>query len=1198
MKQKFLYILRNKFFLIGTALLLLYSLSGFFLLPYLIEKLVPRYAQDPLQRQASIGDVQFNPFLLTFEARDFQFQEADGRPIVRFRRLFFDFETASLLQWTWIVDDIQLDGLQIALDQQSNGRLNFATLADRFANKETAVAAKKEAVIPTKEKGDAVRFWLPHIGIKDGAFTYTDHTAPKTAKPASFGLTAINIDFQNLSTLPEHQGTFSAQAKIPSEGNLLWKGDFSLPTLTSKGELKIQKFQLASIWSLLQAQLQLEAPKGRVDLNTAYQFMVQPKQSQYKLSNLQLLITDLALQQPNAKNALLQLAAIEVKDGRFDLAAHQLTLPKLTIRDGQVRATQDKAGKSDWQSLMKPSKPLSTTPTKAADTKTVKAPSVIAKPVQQTPPNTKPSAKPKPKIVTTPWKIHVDALQLEKIAVQLTDEQRVTPLAISLGQVGVAVKLSATLGESEPQLLAENIAVNLANIALTQAGQKEPLASLKGLALKAGTLDSLKRQVNIQHVILREGSTRIIRADDRSISLITALKTAASASEKSASKPKAEIVDKRPAWAMQMDTLTLENFHTTITDQKYEPALELSMQEIKATITNLTNDPQKPISFDAALKVAQGGDLHAKGNFLPDLASADAELTINQLNCMPLQTVFARYTTLELKSGTASMTSILQYRTKDATSNFQGKGQFNLSDLLVKEAASGDRFLAWKTFDANEMAFSLSPDTLSIKEIKLVEPGAKIMIFEDSSFNFAKAFKKQETEPKAKGSDANPAEKQTTAATQTKNKFEVSVEKVRVTKANVDFSDRSLLLPFAAKIHDLGGTLIGVSSDPNRRAKLQFQGRVDEYGSAKISGDLRPFAPKQYTNIRTEFQHVAMSPLSPYSATFAGRKIASGTLSLDLQYKVIDNQMKGQNSVLLDQFTLGEKVNSAKALDLPLDLAIALLTDSKGKINIAVPVAGNVDSPTFNVGKVIGKAFVGALTNIVTAPFRALGGLFGGNGKEPALDAVYFSAGSDQLQPSQLEILRTLAQALQKRPQLNLIIGGRYHAKKDGAALRSDRVRRELATMMDEKLDADEDPEPIVFDDAKTQRALEAQLQLASGEEGLTKFKANFEKAKGRKATQVNFALALIGTASDDLEFYEAIFKQLVAVHSLADADLPALAQGRANAVMQALIKDAGLTPERVSIGKIEPVKESKNEKVETRLMLDAGVTKNVVPSS
>ncbi len=288
---------------------------------------------------------------------------------------------------------------------------------------------------------------------------------------------------------------------------------------------------------------------------------------------------------------------------------------------------------------------------------------------------------------------------------------------------------------------------------------------------------------------------------------------------------------------------------------------------------------------------------------------------------------------------------------------------------------------------------------------------------------------------------------------------------------------------------------------------MKLEGRVDPAGLARLDGALSPFAPKRFMDLRAVFRNVEMQPMSPYSATFAGRKIASGRVSLDLEYKIKNGKLEGNNKVLLDKFTLGERVESPNALNLPLDLAIALLTDAQGQINVAIPVSGDVNSPKFGYGNLIWQAIATVIKNIVTAPFRALGALFGGGAAK--LDAIAFDPGSARVLPPELDKLKKVARALQQRPKLEVIVDGRYQEALDGEALRSEKVRRELAAEQKVKLAPGEEPGPVAFDNARTQRALEKLMAARAGKDAMAQFTAEFEKKAGRKASRVNPALAL-----------------------------------------------------------------------------------------
>jgi hypothetical protein len=179
----------------------------------------------------------------------------------------------------------------------------------------------------------------------------------------------------------------------------------------------------------------------------------------------------------------------------------------------------------------------------------------------------------------------------------------------------------------------------------------------------------------------------------------------------------------------------------------------------------------------------------------------------------------------------------------------------------------------------------------------------------------------------------------------------------------MSFADLSLVLPFATRVHALSGVVVGLGSDTASRATVKLDGRVDEFGLVKVDGALSSFHPKVFTDLTVIFRNVPVSTLTPYSATRSqGGALMAGTMNLDLEYKIDRSALMGENKVVLQQLQLGERVESPGAMRLPLDLAIAILSDSEGRIDIALPVRGNVDHPEFSYGHLVWQALVTVIT--------------------------------------------------------------------------------------------------------------------------------------------------------------------------------------------------------------------------------------------
>jgi hypothetical protein len=354
---------------------------------------------------------------------------------------------------------------------------------------------------------------------------------------------------------------------------------------------------------------------------------------------------------------------------------------------------------------------------------------------------------------------------------------------------------------------------------------------------------------------------------------------------------------------------------------------------------------------------------------------------------------------------------------------------------------------------------------------------------------------------------------------------------------------------------------------------------------------------------------------------FAGYKIAEGKISLDLKYKVRDSKLEGDNHIVIDQLKLGERVDSPDALKLPLELAIAILKDSDGRIDLGLPVSGDMNDPQFSYGAVVWKAIGNVLTKIVTAPFRALGALFGISGDK--MEAVDFDPGSAKLLPPEREKLKQVAQILAKRAQLKLTAPAQYSEAADGAALKARAVRLEIAKRAGITLAAGEEPGPLDLQDRHVRSALRDLYAERFGKAEYDKAKADAEKTgtvpvakpadapepdenKAGSGAAANAASAKAGDepkgkisllqrvgrlasgepqVADAGDFYRKLRARLDENQPLAADALTQLGQQRAQAIVAALAED-GVDASRASAGAPEKVDAAPGKAVPLKLAL------------
>jgi hypothetical protein len=639
-----------------------------------------------------------------------------------------------------------------------------------------------------------------------------------------------------------------------------------------------------------------------------------------------------------------------------------------------------------------------------------------------------------------------------------------------------------------------------------------------------------------------------------------------------APQPQPQSAKAEAPWAASIKSVELTKFGARYDDAG--TGIKADLQDFNLKLTDAGTDLKKPLAFRGGVSLREGGQLTAQGKVVPATGAVDTELKLTKLAIAPVQPLLAKFVKLKIADGSISAQGRLRTGAGGSKADpaLRYDGSFEVAELSLNEE-DNDRFAHWKSVRADKLALSLSPDLLDVAELRVVEPNAILIIENDRSFNAERLLVKQ---PAAAA--AGPPAKPVAAG----EPFPVRVRRVRLQDAKLDFTDLSLRPQFGAKIYELSGIITGLSSKRDARSQIELDGRVDEFGLARVRGQLNPFVPTDNTDLNVVFKNVDMVSASPYSMKFAGYKIAQGKISLDLQYKVRDSQLEGNNQIVLDNLTLGERIDSPDALKLPLELALAILKDSDGRIDLGVPVSGNMNDPQFSYGAVVWKAIGNIMGKIVTSPFRALGNLFGVSGDK--LEAIEFDAGSDVVLPPEREKLQQVAQILAKKPQLKLSVPAQYNEAADGAALRSQALRRVVATRAEIKLAPGEQPGPLDIGQRKVRGALRDLYAERFGAAELDKQKKAAEAAAGPAAVAGASAADAAAVAdagaqkklpilqrlgkivqgepqvADAGAFYAGLQERLEKNQPLPADALPQLGAGRAAAIM-AVLKQAGVAP-------------------------------------
>jgi hypothetical protein len=405
------------------------------------------------------------------------------------------------------------------------------------------------------------------------------------------------------------------------------------------------------------------------------------------------------------------------------------------------------------------------------------------------------------------------------------------------------------------------------------------------------------------------------------------------------------------------------------------------------------------------------------------------------------------------------------------------KGSLRVDNLGTQEREDGDPFLSWRSFRFDGIAYDTKAATLEIAQVSLDRPVVLMDIDSAGVSNFAHLFPKApktaadsaamraradsaavlaKADSEFVGPKAPPPVRSDTALPQdsTSKLRRITVGKVTMANGAFRVTDASVTPTMRLTIGRVTGTTGKFDSDNVNRGELALQAMVDEVAPLTIKGQLNPLSDTQESVLDFDATGVDLLPMAGYSGRYLGYLIAKGKMKTKLHWQVKQRRVKSENVLTLDGFTFGDKVTHPDATSLPVKLGFAVLRDRAGQIVLDVPVEGSLDDPDFSFGRVIVRALLNILRNIVTAPFKLLGSLFGGGSAD--LSEAPFDAGASTLTADATSRLDALRKSLGERPDLKLSIEGAVDTVADRAALRrlalDKRLRAQAPLMADTAL--------------------------------------------------------------------------------------------------------------------------------------------------
>ncbi len=1077
---------------VATALVL--EVLAYFGVPLLLGHIVRVQVATALHRPASVGKIRFNLYTLRLDLEQLHIGDRDGaQPFVDVGHLGVRASWTSLFRLAPIVREVTIDRPSIHITRTAEQRFSFSDLMESAAPAPTPAAP-----------GKPMRFAVSNIRLNDGEVRFNDRVLGK-----EHAIEHVEIGIPFIANLPADVDVFvEPLLQMTVDGSPLKLGGKAKPFSSppeSELDLNIHRLDLARYAGYLPARLPLKIPGGTFSCAMQIHFVMGENQPVIRLNGAAAL--DQIDVRDGANAALLGLAHGEVKLTDVEPLGGVIHLDTIRLDGLTANLALNADGTTNLTPLMGGNAAPPAIQPQAASPAKAGPPDVSLESFQLTRSavNLTDNAASPPAVAgikelgvslkglrlngQTPAPFQMGAklggggaisikgaLALAQsqvtaeVALDQIDLPALQPFAqpflaanVAAGKLSVHGNLRSDFASGRFNLHVEPATVALDNLDVRAASGAERPIGWNRLAISIGQIDLAARQAVVTEVRADSIHLFVRRQRDGVLSLAALARSPGSSAPRpsngakvasvsaAAPAPSAASAPAKP-WRYQVESIGLEKTEARFEDDTTSRPAVFALSALNLRLKDVSDDFAKPIGLDL------NGTLNNKGGFAVSgtaaIAPLDAKLRVSTVNLQLAAGDPYVGGGLNATIARAALTASGALSLKSAREGLQVsyRGDATLGNFKLLDKATGGDLLKWNALKASRINFRLRPPEVHVGAIALDDFRASAILNHDGKLNLRDLTagpKSPPASPTAAGSHpeqvaaqvALPSPSQPSAGPST----DIEIGRITLQGGKVQYADNFIEPNYSAELEDIGGRVGSFGTHAQSPAELELKAELNGSAPIDISGSVNPLAPAAFIDVRAKADGVELTGFAPYSAKYTGYPIVKGTLTFNLHYQLENQKLTAENHILIDQLTFGDRVESRDATNLPVRLAVSLLKDSKGAIDLDIPVSGSLSDPKFSVGSVILHTLTNLIARAATSPFSLLAGAIGAvAGGSQSLDLVEFPPGLASLTPDSRKKLEVVATALKQRPAIRLDILGRVDPNVDRDGLREAILMRQI----------------------------------------------------------------------------------------------------------------------------------------------------------
>ena len=638
------------------------------------------------------------------------------------------------------------------------------------------------------------------------------------------------------------------------------------------------------------------------------------------------------------------------------------------------------------------------------------------------------------------------------------------------GALSANANVGANWSKSPVAVMVTDTQLDLQSLKLAARGSKDPVVSLAQGQVTVKQVDVAGRTADITGVNTTGLVVNAQRLKDGSIDLAALAGPHQVEQKRTAIHAVKKAEAEGPAWHYKIGELNLKDATANFTDNTTPNPVKLSVTPLQLKVQQISDDLSKPLPVDLQATLNKKGTLGVKGDVTATPLKVAVKVNANRLDAAAFEPYFGSKLNALIASALLNANGDLALSQAKALKATY-RGDVALVDVRMIDKATSDPFAGWSSLaltnlkadydergtvvDAGRVTFTKfygrvlldAQGKLNLKDVVAHESGAAQSLTRDKSGGHEPvpltpqaASAPELASAPVPASSATPAT--VTAATPPQSPVKLHFGQLVLQQGRVTYTDNFIKPNFTANLVGIQGTVGAFGTQSTTSAPVDIAAKLAANGPLSIRGTVNPLIAKPALDLTASAHDIELTNLTPYSAKYAGYPITKGKLNVDLHYKLDNDQLNANNHIFIDQLTFGDHVENDTATKLPVRLAISLLKNSRGEIDVNLPVSGSLSNPEFSIGGLIWHAVLNLLQKAVTAPFSLIANAFGGGGEE--LGYVEFEPGSAQLSDAADKKLDTIVKALADKSSIRIDLIGRVDPAVDGPGLRAQYVDRQV----------------------------------------------------------------------------------------------------------------------------------------------------------